>query len=238
MSQAAGPEVLIATADAGLLAPLKSEFSSLGFQLISHSEIDELCDAVKKLKPQFVIVDLDLAEQPPWDVLALLRLDPQTARLPVMLVSGKHTASRQVISGLRMGAVEYILKPCDPKVLAARVLALLNALERRRKLAPEGSFKTEDGRLVLDLKAHRCHAGDKEITLTRKEFAVLSTLLGKKNNLVAKEELLRHLWPASLKHTEENALTLAQHIAHLRRKLGPLKERLKTVWGMGYRFEE
>ncbi len=187
-------------------------------------------------------MDLDLSPDPPWDVVSALRLDPHTARLPIVAVSGLHTASRQVILGLRMGVVEYIQKSCDPKVLVARLQALLHAIERRNKEEPkEGLLKTSDGRLVVDVGAHQCRLKSdstfKELRLTPKEFTLLVHLMNRRNRLVPKEELLRLLWPLD-HHQKANTATLAQYIAHLRRKLGPMKDKLRTVWGLGSRFED
>lgn len=233
--------VLIATADAGLTVPLKAEFEAQGYMVRFQDHLEQFPEKMAAQPPQMLILDLDLSEQPPWDILALMRVNPETARIPFLIVSARHAAPRHVISGLRLGAVEYLIKPCDPRVLVARVGALLNALERRKKTAPESVLKTSDGQLSIDLKAHRCviqtGSQSKELSLTPKEFIIMGSLLGKINALVTKEELLRLLWPTNERMTEENSLTLAQHIAHLRKKLGPLKARLKTLWGLGYRFE-
>lgn len=234
-------EVLLVGGDTQLEDSLRPELESLGHSLRMGQSLENLLDSLKSRVPDFMIMDFDLAESPPWDVLAGLRLEPDLDRLPFLVLTGKHTGSKTVITALRMGAAEFLVKPADPRVLAARVAALLSALERRRKSAPRAPLKTKDGRLTLDLKAHRClwneGARARDIRLTPKEFMILASLMGKAEALVAKEELLRLLWPASARWTEENTLTLAQHIAHLRRKLGPAKKHLKTVWGLGYRFE-
>lgn len=234
-------EILLVSGDYQLGSVLRPEFESLGFSLRGRDSLDGLLDALKARVPDFMIMDIDLAESPPWDVLAGLRLEPDLNRLPFLILTGKHTGSKTVITALRMGAAEFLLKPADPRVLAARAAALLSALARRKKSQPRAPLKTRDGKLLLDLKAHRClwneGGSSREIRLTPKEFMILGALMGKPESLVSKEELLRLLWPTSARWTEENSLTLAQHIAHLRRKLGVAKKRLQTVWGLGYRFE-
>lgn len=234
--------VLIVSADPLFTQPFQAELQSQGFTAHTQDKLLLLGETLKVRLPQMLVLDLDLSLDPPWDVVSALRLDPHTARLPVVAVSGLHTASRHVILGLRMGVVEYVSKSCDLKVLVARLQALLHAIERRNKEeVKEGLLKTADGRLILDVAAHMCRlkadAAFKELRLTPKEFMLLAHLMSRRNRLVPKVALLRLLWPSD-HHQKENITTLAQYIARLRRKLGPLKEKLTTVWGLGFRFED
>lgn len=237
----AAGEIAIVSDDFPLLALLESEFKACGFSLRRHRALDGLPQGLNAAPPLLLIIDLDVSEEPPWDQVASIRADPGAGRLPLIFVSGRHTAHRHVISGLRLGAAEYVAKPCAPKVFVARVQALLSAIERRKKRPQFPTLnKTGDGKLSLDLKAHRCLAYDssaqgREIALAPKEFLILSILMARQNELVSKEELLRATWPMGA--GKENLLTLAQHISHLRRKLGPFGAKLRTVWGLGYRFE-
>lgn len=234
--------ILILTADPSFLGPLQAELASRGFAVYAEKDLDALAGTLKARLPQLLVLDLDVSEEPAWDVLSSLRQDPHTRRMPVVAATARFRAPREVISGLRAGAVEYVMKPCDMRVLAARIEAVIKAMERRRKAAAEEPvLKTKDGLLKMDLRAHSCllNSGSeqREIPLTPHEFSLLSHLMSRRNNLVAKEELLRVLWPADWS-ADGNLATLAQFIAHLRKKLGPVKARLKTVWGLGYRLED
>lgn len=234
--------VLIVSADPVFSQAFQAELQSQGLAVQTQEKLPQLRETLKVRLPQILVLDLDISPDPPWDIVSALRLDPHTARLPIVAVSALHIASRQIILGLRMGVVEYIPKSGDLKVLVARLQALLHAVERRNKVeSKEGLFTTADGRLVIDTAAHQCRlkadSAFKELRLTPKEFMLLAHLISKRNRLVAKEELLRLLWPSD-QHQKENIATLAQYIAHLRRKLGPLKDKLKTVWGLGFRFED
>lgn len=236
------PEILVVSADPVFLQAFQAELQSQGFAVHAHDSFPRVIEALKVRLPRMLLIDLDLSPDPPWDAVSALRQDPHTARLPIVAVSTLHTAPRQVILGLRMGVVEYIPKICEPKVLAARLQALLHAMDRQRKAgAKDAPLKSSDGRIVVDAAAHRCRVRSdddfKELRLTPKEFTLLSYLMARPNRLVPKEELLRVLWPLDF-HEKENIATLAQYIAHLRRKLGALKAKLKTVWGLGFRFED
>jgi DNA-binding response OmpR family regulator len=235
-------EILIVSADRQFLQTFQAELQSQGFSIKTQDKLLGLVETLRVRLPHLLILDLDLTPDPPWDQISALRQDPHTTRLPIVAVSGLHTAPRHVILGLRMGVVDYIPKICDPKVLAARLQALLHAMERRGKReVKESLLKSADGRLILDIAAHKCRISSdsavKEVRLTPKEFMLLEHLMAHRNRLVAKEDLLRFLWPMD-PHQKENVATLAQYIAHLRRKLGPLKEKLKTVWGLGFRFDD
>lgn len=235
------PEILVASADQVFLDSLRLEAESQGFSLRAQDKIERILDGVKNRLPQILIVDFDLHEQPPWDILASLRQYPKAMRLPILIVSGRHTAPRTMISGLRLGAVEYHLKPCDPRVLMARISALLTALQRPKAAPQDAVFKTNDGGLIIDVQAHRCtlmiDSRSSEIRLTPKEFLLLSLLLSQINRLVSKEDMLRLLSPDHHKATKETVMTLTQHITRLRAKLGSYKNSLKTIWGLGYRFD-
>ena len=238
-------DVLVVSEDENLLETFEAEFASAGLNLRVVRLLASLAEALRQELPSAIVLDLDIAEPPPWDVVRSLHVDPHTARLPLIAVSGRYTDSPSVLQGLRLGAVEYISKPLQTRVLIARLQALADALSRRRRTKGRNSLGTADGRLELDLEAHRCriHPGSdgkgpaREIHLSPREFLLLELLLGKKSRLVTKDDIFSALWPKNRSFTEGNKLTLAQHIASLRRKLGPLKSRLATVWGLGYRFE-
>lgn len=147
-----------------------------------------------------------------------MRGDPVTARLPAIALAGITTAQRHVIEVLRMGIMDYIRKPCNPVVLVLRLQALRTALLRRDPpRRGESCYQTADGALRLDLMAHKCRLGEREVKLSPKEFLLLA------------------LWPANPALRDDTALLL-QYVARLRRKLGLFRGRLETVWGLGYRF--
>lgn len=234
-----GLELLVSTDDSAFLASLGAAASE-GFSL-RFQPIDGLFEAVKRRLPEVLLLDLDQGESPPWELVTGLRADPQTLRLPLVFVSFRYKHPRQVVEGLRRGAVEYLIKPLDPRVLLARITALAAALERRRRQEREGPMKAADGKLILDAKAHRCTLQEgeqlREVELSPKEFQILSFLMARQKQMISKEELLRSIWPSSLKRTEQTKVTLSQYISRLRKKVGPFGERIRTVWGLGYRLD-
>ncbi len=229
------PEVLVVTRDAELRRGLGVELAAQGLGVRWLGDISELKNALAARLPRFLILDFDPEVEPPWKALSDLRGDPATARLPAVALSGP-IAARHVLEVLRMGIVDYVRKPCDPLLLVLRLQALRAALSRRAP-ARRGktSLQTADEALSLDLKAHACRLGGREVKLTPKEFHLLSCLMARAGELVGKDELLRALWPAN-PALRDDTLLLLQYVARVRRKLGALRGRLETVWGLGYRF--
>ncbi len=235
------PEALLGTEDAALAQSLREPFAAAGIRLRQVSGLAALADASRAAPPQIVIADLDGGPRPPWPAVAGLREALAALRVPIVAVSADYTSPPNVIAGLRAGAVEYLAKPVDPRVLTARVLALISAMERRRRApAASGLLRTADGAFQLDLKAHRflVREGEnpREIALSPREYSVLTVLLGRAGELVTKEDLAGALWAGQTGQEQAN-LTIAQFISHIRKKLGRAGARIKTVWGMGYRLE-
>lgn len=236
-------EVCVATQDEPFLGPLKEQLEAKGLSVRVERELGRLSEALAARPSDALVLDLDVSEGSAWETLRVVRSGERTSRLPVIVVSGRHTGSSSVITALRMGAVEYVLKPCEPRVLVARLQAILNALERRRRTKEPGpTLRSADGAILLDTRAHRCllqrGGSSGEAELTSKEFRILEHLLERKNCLVSKDELAKALWPGGRALDAKTNGLLAQHMAHLRSKLGPLKGRLRTVWGLGYRLDD
>lgn len=235
MPLASAPEVLVVTRDEVLRQGLGVELSAQGLGVRWLDDIADLKSALAARLPSFLILDFDPAVEPPWKALGDLRDDSATARLPAVAVSGP-VAARHIIEVLRMGIVDYVRKPCDPMVLVLRLQALRALLSRR---APprrgEPCYQTGDKALQLDLKAHTCRLGEREVKLSPQEFHLLALLMARAGELVGKEDLLRALWPAN-PALRDDTLLLLQYVTRLRRKLGLLRGRLETVWGLGYRF--
>ncbi|MFA6318836.1 MAG: response regulator transcription factor [Elusimicrobiota bacterium] len=235
-------DILVASADPVFLDSVRRQFREDGTVLAVLDHLPDLAGLIAAGPVLAAVLDLDLSPKPPWEMLGQARLHPQTAKIPIVAVTGLYTNPGFVIEGLKAGAVEYLLKPVDPRDLAARVPALVSAMERRRRSGGAWLLRTPDDRIILDLKAHKCVLRlpgnrETEALLSPKEFSLLAVLMGRFGELVRKEELMRALWPEAARMSRANEVTLAQFIAHLRCKVPPLKERLKTVWGLGLRLD-
>ena len=157
---------------------------------------------------------------------------------PVIMLTAKGEEIDK-ITGLTLGADDYITKPFLPLELVARVKAQLRRYKRYN-----GSSETDENiivhsGLVLNIKTHECILNEKPLSLTPTEFSILSILCQQKGNVVSSEELFHQIWGDEYFSKSNNTITV--HIRHLREKMGDSFENpkyIKTVWGCGYKIEK
>jgi DNA-binding response OmpR family regulator len=185
-------------------------------------------------KPDLLLLDLGLPDASGLDVLREIRradgvqsrFDP---RLPVIVLSGRGAITDRV-RGLEAGADDYLVKPFSPEELRARVDAVL----RRRRSRRDGPLRV--GALELDPLRRQVTVGGREVSLAKKEFALLRVLASEPTRVFAKEELLEEVWEF---RGPSRTRTLDSHASRLRRKLDPEHGRyVVNCWGVGYRLVE
>lgn len=157
---------------------------------------------------------------------------------PIIMLTAKGEEVDK-ITGLTLGADDYITKPFLPLELVARVKAQL----RRYKRYNAGAEQEEDiivhAGLVLNIKTHECTLNEKPLALTPTEFSILRILCQQKGNVVSAEELFHQIWGDEYFNKSNNTITV--HIRHLREKMGDSFEEpkyIKTIWGCGYKIEK
>jgi two-component system alkaline phosphatase synthesis response regulator PhoP len=162
-----------------------------------------------------------------------LKSDRRTAALPVVLMSAMRRGEFEQAEGLEIGADDYLVKPVAPRLLLARLRAVL----KRRPSEPAVEAPLRAGSLVVDPAARVATAGGRTLPLTRKEFDLLSLLLEKRGRVLGAPYLLETVWGYDTA-VYKDPHTIEVHVSSLRRKLGPsLARRIVTVPGVGYRFE-
>ena len=172
-----------------------------------------------------VILDVMMPKMDGWEVLKEIRA---YSRIPVIMLTAKGD-ERDELKGFDSGADEYISKPFSPKILVARVDALL----RRSNLISEEE-KIETGGIIMDKAAHTVTIEGKQVELSFKEFELLTYFMENQGIALSREKILNHVWNYDY---FGDARTIDTHVKKLRSKMGDKGDYIKTIWGMGYKFE-
>lgn len=191
-------------------------------------------EALKLLKsegPDLVMLDLMLPEIDGIEVCKRIRNAPDTALLPIIMLTAKAEESDTIV-GLELGADDYVTKPFSPKALVARVKALFRRLDRETS-DQRSSFSF--GPLVMDLSRHEVMVKDKEVSLTAKEFGLLEYLLRHPGRVLTRDVLLNAVWGYDYYGTTR---TVDVHIRRLKLKIPLLEEAIISVKSLGYKLSD
>ena len=231
MSGAGHKKILIVEDEQDILDLITLYLEKEGFRTVSAKTGTEGLRQVKQEKPDLVVLDLMLPEIDGLEICKRLRAAPDTALLPIIMLTAKAEESDTVI-GLALGADDYVTKPFSPKALVARIKALLRRLERKPdENLPQYSY----GNLVMDLTRHEVRVQKKEIPLTAKEFGLLEQLLRNPGRVLTREILLSTIWGYDYYGTTR---TVDVHVRRLKQKLPSLSEAIMSVKSLGYKLKE
>ena len=172
-----------------------------------------------------IILDVMMPHMDGWQVCREIR---QSSKVPIIMLTAR-SEERDELQGFELGVDEYISKPFSPKILVARVEAIL----RRTNLAEQNEALTAGG-IVLDKSAHQVTVDEQVIELSYKEFELLTYFMENQGIALSREKILNSVWNYDY---FGDARTIDTHVKKLRSKLGKKGEYIKTVWGMGYKFE-
>ena len=199
---------------------------SAGFEAEGFERPSAFWRACAERRPDLVLLDLMLPEEDGISIWKKLRQAPQTARLPILLLTAKSSEYDKVL-GLDSGADDYVAKPFGMMELLARVKALL-----RRTEQAESEEVYRLGALSVNKTRHEVYAAGQEVTLTLKEFDLLCLLLENKGRVLTRDQLLNRIWGYGF---DGESRTVDVHIRTLRQKLGECGEYIETVRGVGYK---
>ena len=221
-------QILIVEDDPDIAESLRYNFEREGFRaVIAESGEKGLRLALdEKYPPALILLDLMLPGMSGMELCRRLRREPLTEKTPIIMLTAK-AAETDKISGLNIGADDYIVKPFSVKEVVARVRAVLRRVEK------ETVEQYEDENLSIDFADMRVVCGGEEVRLTRKEFALLEHLIKNSGRVATRQQLLDNIWGYSY---FGDTRTLDVHIRRLRQKLGDCGESIETVVGIGYRF--
>jgi DNA-binding response OmpR family regulator len=224
-------KILIVEDEAEIVQLVKLYLEKYGFRTATANTGVEGLKLIKTDRPDMVILDLMLPEMDGLEVCKKIRNAPDTALLPVLMLTAKAEESDTII-GLELGADDYVAKPFSPKVLVTRVKALFRRLERADD--PKRTSYAY-GPLLVDLSRHEVMVGGEEIPLTAKEFGLLEQLLHHPGRVLTRDVLLNAVWGYDYYGTTR---TVDVHIRRLKLKIPLLDDAIISVKSLGYKLSD
>ena len=197
-----------------------------GYEVLEAANGEEAMEIFYEDKDiDLLILDVMMPKMDGWEVCREVR---KTSKVPIIMLTAK-ADERDELLGFELGVDESVTKPFSPKILVARVEAILR---RSNENTDDGIIRIGD--ITMNKNAHEVFVGDKPIELSFKEFELLAYFIENQGIALSRERILNNVWNYDY---FGDARTIDTHVKKLRNKLGDRGEYIKTIWGMGYKFE-
>ncbi len=219
-------KILVVDDEARMRKLVKDFLTKSGYEVIEAEDGSQGLDLFYDQKDiALIILDVMMPKVDGWEVCREIR---QYSKVPIIMLTAK-SDERDELQGFGLGVDEYISKPFSPKILVARVEAILR---RAGQLDREDIL--EAGGIVIDKAAHNVTIDGKPVELSYKEFELLTYFLENKGIALSREKILNNVWNYDY---FGDARTIDTHVKKLRSKMGKKGDLIRTIWGMGYKFE-
>lgn len=220
-------KILVADDESRMRKLVKDFLIKSNFEVLEAEDGSQALDLFYATKDiALIILDVMMPKMDGFEVCREIR---QTSQVPIIMLTAKGD-ERDELQGFQLGVDEYITKPFSPKILVARVEAVL-----RRTNQAEETELLEYGGIVVDKTAHSVTIDGKPIDLSFKEFELLTYFMENKGIALSREKILNHVWNYDY---FGDARTIDTHVKKLRSKLGVKGDLIKTIWGVGYKMGE
>ena len=219
-------KILVIDDESRMRKLVKDFLSKKGYKVMEAADGEAAIDIFYEHKDiALLILDVMMPKMDGWQVCREIR---KTSKVPIIMLTAKSDEKDELL-GFELGVDEYITKPFSPKILVARVEAIL----RRSNALPEDGV-IHVGDIVMDKAAHEVMVDGKPVELSFKEFELLAYFIENQGIALSRERILNNVWNYDY---FGDARTIDTHVKKLRSKLGDKGEYIKTIWGMGYKFE-
>ena len=219
-------KILVVDDESRMRKLVKDFLTKKGFTVIEAGDGEEAVDKFFEVKDiALIILDVMMPKMDGWQVC---RENRQYSKVPIIMLTAK-SDEKDELQGFDLGVDEYITKPFSPKILVARVEAILR---RSNVLAADDTM--DAGGIELNKAAHEVLIDGKSVELSYKEFELLAYFMSNQGVALSRERILNNVWNYDY---FGDARTIDTHVKKLRSKLGAKGEYIKTIWGMGYKFE-
>jgi two-component system phosphate regulon response regulator PhoB len=223
--------ILVVDDEDDILELVRYNLAKAGYKVTAVASGEDAIKNARSKLPDLVLLDLMLPGVDGLEVCNTLRRDQRTANIPIVMLTARGDEA-DIVTGLELGADDYITKPFSPRVMLARVKAVLR--RRTRQPAEEKAvLKLKD--LVIHPGRHEVMVRSKRVDLTSTEFRILHLLARRPGWVFTRQQIIDAARGEEYPVTDRS---VDVHIAGLRKKLGPLGTRIETVHGVGYRFRE
>lgn len=220
-----GLKILVVDDEARMRKLVKDFLANKGFYVEEAGDGEEAVDKFFAQKDiALVLLDVMMPKMDGWEVCRTLR---RYSQVPIIMLTAR-SEERDELLGFELGVDEYISKPFSPKILVARIEAIL-----RRGNAGTGEILEAAG-IRVDKDAHEASVDGQPVDLSNKEFELLTYFMENQGMALSREKILNNVWNYDY---FGDARTIDTHVKKLRSKLGEKGELIKTIWGMGYKFE-
>ena len=218
-------KILVVDDESRMRKLVKDFLTRAGYQVLEAQDGEEAVDTFYSTKGiNLLVLDVMMPKMDGWEVCREIR---KNSKVPIIMLTAR-SEERDELQGFSLGVDEYISKPFSPKILVARVEALL-----RRTNAVSADVMNIGG-ICIDKAAHRVTIDGKEIELSFKEFELLTYFAENQGIALSREKILNNVWNYDY---FGDARTIDTHVKKLRSKMGEKGDYIKTIWGMGYKFE-
>lgn len=220
-------KILVVDDEARMRKLVKDFLVKSGYEVLEAEDGEKAVDIFMMVKDiSLIILDVMMPKMDGWQVCREIRKD---SKVPIIMLTAKASEADE-LKGFELGVDEYISKPFSPKILVARVEAVL-----RRSNTTILEDVIVAGDIIVDKSAHQVKVDGKEIELSYKEFELLTYFIENQGIALSREKILNNVWNYDY---FGDARTIDTHVKKLRNKLGDKgMEYIKTIWGMGYKFE-
>lgn len=219
-------KVMVVDDEARMRKLVRDFLQKENYEVIEAADGEEAVDKFFAEKDiALIILDVMMPKMDGWQVCREIR---QYSKVPIIMLTARGD-ERDELTGYNLGVDDYVAKPFSPKILVARVEAIL-----RRSGAAQQEDKVESSGIVIDKAAHQVTIDGKPIQLSFKEFELLTYFVENKGIALSREKILNAVWNYDY---YGDARTIDTHVKKLRSKMGEKGNLIKTIWGMGYKFE-
>ncbi|WP_414662546.1 winged helix-turn-helix domain-containing protein [Horticoccus sp. 23ND18S-11] len=223
------PKILVVDDEPDALEILGFKLKEAGYAPIFAKDGARAIAAARDERPALIVLDLMLPEVDGLEVCKILRRDPSTATIPILMLTARAAEMDRVL-GLELGADDYVTKPFSPRELVLRIKKLL----ARAKTSDEPAAHIRFGELEIDVPRHSVTLNGAAVALTATEFNLLELLARRRGRVQTRERLLQDVWGYD---KAIDSRTVDTHMRRLREKIGDAARYLETIRGVGYRFK-